>query len=496
MGEDLPHWTYPAPPAVTPEPDPLPGVVLNGTAGDDVLIGGTSDDTLNGFEGLDTLNGGDGNDLLVGGNGADSATGGAGNDTFLYRTASHASVGDVITDFASGDLIDISGIDAKPNTDGIQQFTFIGSNAFNARSGELRYAGGVLSGDVNGDGQTDFQIAISNGYVLKAADIIGAGGNGDPVIPPIVAMVLNGTAGNDVLTGNIADDTLNGFDGLDTLNGGDGNDLLVGGNGADRATGGAGNDTFLYRTASNASVGDVITDFASGDLIDISGIDAKPNTDGIQQFTFIGSNAFNARSGELRYAGGVLSGDFNGDGQTDFQIAISNGYVLKAADIIGAGGNGDPVTPPIVGMVLNGTTGNDVLTGDIADDTLNGYSGADLLTGKAGNDNLVGGNGADTLVGGNGEDHFVYLSASNATADVISDLDDVDIIDLAGVDAKSGMAGDQAFTFIGSSAFSGTSGELRYAGGDLSGDYNGDGKADFHITISNLHALTAQDFIL
>ena len=45
------------------------------------------------------------------------------------------------------------------------------------RSGELRYAGGVLSGDVNGDGQTDFQIVIGNGYALDADDIIGAEGN-------------------------------------------------------------------------------------------------------------------------------------------------------------------------------------------------------------------------------------------------------------------------------------------------------------------------------
>ena len=93
-------------------------MAVNGTAGNYVLTGGTSGDTLNGFDGLDTLNGNDGNDLIVGGSGADSATGGAGNDTFLYRSALHASAGDVITDFADGDVIDISGIDAKPSVEG------------------------------------------------------------------------------------------------------------------------------------------------------------------------------------------------------------------------------------------------------------------------------------------------------------------------------------------------------------------------------------------
>ena len=65
-------------------------------------------------------------------------------------------------------MIDLSAIDAKPSVAGNQQFTFIGSNAFYGRSGELRYADGILSGDVNGDGQTDFQIAIGNGYALDA----------------------------------------------------------------------------------------------------------------------------------------------------------------------------------------------------------------------------------------------------------------------------------------------------------------------------------------
>ena len=88
MGEELPQWTYPDPPEVTPEPDPLPGFVVNGTSGIDNLSGGSSGDTLYGFGGADSLNGNDGDDSLIGGNGADTATGGAGNDRFVYRTSS------------------------------------------------------------------------------------------------------------------------------------------------------------------------------------------------------------------------------------------------------------------------------------------------------------------------------------------------------------------------------------------------------------------------
>jgi serralysin len=56
-----------------------------------------------------------------------------------------------------------------------------------------------------------------------------------------------------------------------------------------------------------------------------------------------------------------------------------------------------------------------------------------------------------------------------ATADIIVDFDrpEGDELNLGGIDADITAAGDQAFTFIGTAAFSGTPGEIRYyhAGG-------------------------------
>ena len=174
MGERLPddNWTYPDPPAVTPDPDPLPGVVLNGTSGNDVLVGGSSDDTLNGNAGADDLSGREGNDVLFGGNGVDSAGGGAGNDTFLYRHASNATGGDVIRDFSDGDIIDLREVDAKSRMDGNQNFTFIGNADFSGSSGELQYRNGTLHGDFNGDGISDFRIQLANFYALTGDDLI------------------------------------------------------------------------------------------------------------------------------------------------------------------------------------------------------------------------------------------------------------------------------------------------------------------------------------
>ena len=55
---------------------------INGTTGDDSLVGGTEDDLISGLEGNDTLSGSAGNDTLDGGAGNDSMSGGDGDDVF------------------------------------------------------------------------------------------------------------------------------------------------------------------------------------------------------------------------------------------------------------------------------------------------------------------------------------------------------------------------------------------------------------------------------
>jgi Ca2+-binding RTX toxin-like protein len=141
-------------------------------------------------------------------------------------------------------------------------------------------------------------------------------------------------------------------------------------------------------------------------------------------------------------------------------------------------------------------------------DRLFGGAGADVLIAGGGDDRLDPGSGKDTLVGGAGSDLFVFASAaiadagSQALADRISDFSHAerDRIDLRGVDANSALTGDQAFTFIGTGAFTGHAGELRlertanatYAVGDLTGD----GLGDFHIRLAAGLALIAADFLL
>ena len=112
-------------------------------------------------------------------------------------------------------------------------------------------------------------------------------------------------------------------------------------------------------------------------------------------------------------------------------------------------------------------------------------------------------------MGGGGRDTFMFgaiaefSGATSSAADVITDFASTqgDRIDLSGVDAiRSTTTVNEAFTWIGTAAFSKQSGQLRYAAsggvGLLAGDIDGNGIADFAIRLDKAPALTALDFVL
>lgn len=157
----------------------------------------------------------------------------------------------------------------------------------------------------------------------------GAGGNDS----------LNGLAGNDLLLGFGGNDTLSGLTGNDTLDGGAGSDLLISGAGRDVMTGGTGADLFRFTALADSVVGtsrDLITAFsrAEGDRVDLATIDANTRLSGDQAFAFIGDAGFGRIAGQLRFAGGVLQADLNGDARADMEIAIQGVSTLLAADFI------------------------------------------------------------------------------------------------------------------------------------------------------------------
>jgi serralysin len=89
--------------------------------------------------------------------------GGAGNDQFMFTELADSTVAasDRIADFANGDRIDLSAIDAVSGGAN-NAFGWIGSGAFTGTAGELRaysQSGSFfVAGDVDGDGVADFTI--------------------------------------------------------------------------------------------------------------------------------------------------------------------------------------------------------------------------------------------------------------------------------------------------------------------------------------------------
>ena len=79
----------------------------------------------------------------------------------------------MIGDFQRGqDRIDLGAIDADPAAPGSQDFAFLGAGPFTGNAGELRFANGVVAGDLDGDALADFEIAVHGVDRLAAADLL------------------------------------------------------------------------------------------------------------------------------------------------------------------------------------------------------------------------------------------------------------------------------------------------------------------------------------
>jgi Ca2+-binding RTX toxin-like protein len=272
-------------------------------------------------------------------------------------------------------------------------------------------------------------------------------------VPPTPAKTLTGTSGNDLMQASTDDAWIvNGLAGNDTIVTRAGNDLITGGAGNDSIGSGGGDDVIRF----------------SGTGEGFDDIDGGAGNDRIEA------------------------------GKNGTKIGLTN-----VIDVETISANGFST------VTIFGSAAGDLL--DFSNTTLIGITaiksgaGNDFVYGSAGSDVIQGGAGADTLRGNGGADIFDYdviAQSRPAARDKILDFETgVDKIDLTGIDANTAASGNQAFSFLGGSAFTKQAGQLRIDSSDLSktvilGDTNGDGVADFAIELAGSHQLNGDDFFL
>jgi Ca2+-binding RTX toxin-like protein len=390
-----------------------------GSSSNDNIVGSIYDDVIYGFDGNDVLIGGNGDDYLLGGLGDDIFDGGAGSD------AISCGLGLDIVD--GGDGIDLASVDFSDRLPGIAVDFSVGGLIGFAGGGSIQNVEYLTITGTSGD---DTFRAMNASAVITFVGLYTV--SGDEVFAG---------AGNDTVYGGDGNDILRGEDGNDRLEGEFGNDVLIGGNGNDYLLGGLGNDIFDGGSGLNTFLGG-----AGDDTYKVT-----VSTDGIVENS--------------------------GEGVDLAELFLSN-YTLaanveNASLLLNANSN---VTGNSSSNVLTGNNFNNTLVGVGGDDVLVGLAGNDTLNGGLGNDTITGGIGRDILTGGAGNDTLVFLASGESAGSItdrITDFQDSDggsgfsgfddLIDLSAIDANvlTAAAGNQAFTFIGTSLFTGAAGELR-----------------------------------
>ena len=433
---------------------------VNGTAGDDLLTAPISGGSVHGLGGNDEIYGNADDDLLNGGAGNDAMHGGDGDDIFIV-----AAAGDEAMELAD------------EGADSVRSYI---NWTLGANIERLELLGSAANGDGNG---------LNNSIV--------------------------GNAGNNTLRGFGGGDLLNGGAGSDIMHGGLANDIFVVGSAGDQAIENSNEGTDTVRSFIDWSLG------ANLERLELLGSAVNGAGNALNN-TLVGNslnNMLNGGAGNDYMVGGAGSDIFvaaaagdstveNAGGGTDTVRSYINWTLaanVERLELQGAGnldGAGNSLNNTLVGNSgansLNGGDGNDYIVGG---------AGNDSLTGGIGNDILIGGAGRDVLDGGTGNDTFDFDLVSDSPAgpalrDSIGGgfAHGSDRIDLSNIDANTLAGGNQAFSFIGSAAFSGVAGQLRYTNYSgnvlIDADVNGDSAADMQILVAGTNFMTGTDFIL
>jgi Ca2+-binding RTX toxin-like protein len=401
---------------------------LTGGSGNDQLFGDAGNDFLLGKGGDDLLFGGTDDDILTGGTGTDQAFGQAGNDTMIWNPGEGSDLNE------GGDGIDTVVVNGG---NGAENFT-VAANGSRVRFDRVTPA--PFSIDI---GTSENLVVNANG-----GDDTFTAGNG---LATLIAITVDGGAGNDTLTGG---------DGADSLNGGDGNDLINGGRGNDSIFLGAGDDVFVWNPGDGS---DTVDGQTGSDRMIFNGaninekIDISANGGGVRftrdvaaitmDVNHVETIDFNALGGVDQVTVGDLTGTDVTNVNLDLSGAPGSGVGDGAADTVIVNGTNNADAIQITGagssftvaglkalvsvngsegandrLVVQALGGNDIvnaaalpatvvqltLDGGAGDDKVQGGDGADMLIGGDGNDFVDGGRGNDVVFLGAGDDIFQW----------------------------------------------------------------------------------------
>ncbi len=232
-------------------------------------------------------------------------------------------------------------------------------------------------------------------------------------------------------------------------------------------------DTLIGSAAANELIGGAGNDMVNGG----NGNDLLIDTAGSGNDKYIGG-------------GGADTVDYSG-ALAAISVNLSAGRAASITEDAGIG------TDTLAGV--------ENVTGGAFADSLTGSSLANALDGGDGNDTLAGGLGKDTLTGGLGADVFSFGKVVDAglglKRDVITDFSGVgldgDLIDLSAIDARVGVAGNDAFTLVAEAPVAAdASGMLWFSDGILYGSTDSDVAAEFQIELTGVTTLAAEDLVL
>ena len=311
-------------------------------------------------------------------------------------------------------------------------------------------------------------------------------GEGEPAEPLAASDPFIGTSGDDMLIGSAGADLIMGFGGVDHIVAGAGADVVRAGEGNDFVDGGAGRDVIFGEGGDD--------DLFGGDDDDIVYGDAGND----RIFGGNGNDLLNGGAGDDIVFGGagddVIVAELNDGDDTYYGDDASGGSGIDLLDM-------GMLTVDATVDLGNGVGGRgSAMSTQTGSDTL--WHIENVVTGS-GNDVIIASASVNVMDGGSGDDLFVFLSAAAADGDTIRNFEPGDKIDLSGIDADTGAAGNQAFTLVAGSEATApgqlvVTHETREDGEYtvISGNTGCDETPEFRINIAGNHTLSASDFTL